>query len=274
MSILSRTSSLSMKQSDPANGAHISSRKNAVESNPIEIETTSNDTTHEEKKSIQLFPRTPQDGVLWEDFKREMRAVVCRADQYLVEYDASVLAQQEFESQQEQLQAKAKAITVGRAGLLKTYEVRRESLPNIHASFPQMASIVADHAQNMAMLVKLSERFSLAEPLVMPKESPEAKLPAGSHGSSKSPTTSPAKSGEQPPSSEYGEEFFTADALLGETEARRQLLLSKLERTRAAVLGKLGAMADALREGDADSLPRPPRTPRGAAAARPRGGRQ
>jgi hypothetical protein len=215
--------------------------------------------------SIQLFPKTPQDGILWEDFKRDMRAAVYRADQYLVEYDASVLAQQEFESQQEQLLAKTGASTIGRDGLLKTYEIQRDNFPDIHSSFPQMAQVVADHAQNMAALVKLSERFSLADPLYLSKESPETRSapvikqadPDG--GSSSAPTAEP------PPSvaCASGEDFATADDLLGETEARRALLVSKLQRTRKTVLGKIAAMVEVLRDGDS--------TPRGGGGGGPAG---
>jgi hypothetical protein len=152
-----------------------------------------------------------------------MRAVVCRADQSLAEYDASVFAQQEFETQQEQLLAKGRVSTAGRAGLLRTYEVRRESLDDIHGALPQLTHLVADHAQNMAALVKLSERFALADPTF----SPDARALA------------PAAGTEPAPAREYAD-FATAEELLGETEARRALLLAKLERTRTAVIGRRG----------------------------------
>jgi hypothetical protein len=173
--------------------------------------------------SIQLFPKTPHDRALWEDFKREMRAVVCRADQSLAEYDASVFAQQEFETQQEQLLAKGRLSTAGRAGLLRTFEVRRESLDDIHGALPQLAHLVADHAQNMAALVKLSERFALADATCSPDALPAEPAP-------------PAAARDDADC----RDFATAEELLGETEARRALLLAKLERTRTAVIGRRG----------------------------------
>eukprot|EP00291_Cryptomonas_curvata_P000460 CAMPEP_0172199212 /NCGR_PEP_ID=MMETSP1050-20130122/28551_1 /TAXON_ID=233186 /ORGANISM="Cryptomonas curvata, Strain CCAP979/52" /LENGTH=110 /DNA_ID=CAMNT_0012876187 /DNA_START=236 /DNA_END=564 /DNA_ORIENTATION=- len=106
--LISRTAS-----GNPHPTSHSISRTSSINTSDVDAPKPTSSHEGDGNLAIQLFPKTPHDRALWEDFKREMRAVVCRADQSLAEYDASVFAQQEFETQQEQLLAKGRVSTAG-----------------------------------------------------------------------------------------------------------------------------------------------------------------